>query len=345
MIFSLFAATVLSLAATVIAVFGAVHSSGATQQLPGAVLGAATQQSVAFPTARVRSAPVPESVRAIPIRAVQPPTKRADATRLVLPAAHAAVVIDAASGAVLFDQNAHARRQIASLTKLFTAYIVRTSGVAMDAPVTIPAEALRTSGSRVGCKTSTHCAGVRLQEGEVVAVRDLLTAMLVASANDAALALAYYIAGSPEAFVALMNERAREIGLRDTRFCTPNGLEVDGQACYSTAADIARIAILALNDRFIWEQLNTAHATITSVDGATTHTLIATNEFAQTNAVPGMLGAKTGYTARAGKSLVMAAAHPDDPSRRIVAVLLGDPQRWEDIKTLIAWTWASYTWE
>ncbi len=306
-----------------------------------AVLGVQTQREQASPRQD------PSSVHAAPLRAIPAPRRVSTVPRLALPSAHAAAVIDAGSGVLLFEQNAHERRQIASLTKLFTAYIVRSSGVAMDAPVTIRPDALIAEGSRVGCKSTTVCTGTRLVSGEVLTVQDLLTAMLVSSANDAAVALAQYISGSSEAFVRLMNIRAREAGLTDTRFCSPNGLETDHpqQECFSTAADMARIGVLALNDRFIWSRLNTRQATIVSVDGRYTHELIATNELAQSDAVPGMLGAKTGYTSRAGKSLILAAAHPDDATRRIVAVLLGDPRRWEDIRLLVPWIYRAYRWE
>ena len=315
--------------------------SAATPLAPK-VLGAATAQQ--FPVAPVVQRPTP-SVTAVPVHAPQPPQRRSEAPQLVLPDTHAAAVVDAASGALLYDQNAHTHRAIASLTKLFTAYIVRTSGVALDAPVEIHEDDLLRVGSRVGCKSSTVCEGQQLVPGEVVTVRDLLTAMLVASANDAAVALARYIAGSQEAFVALMNARAQDVGLTDSHFCTPNGLEVDGETCYSSAADIGRIGVLAIHDTLIWQLLNTPRATITSRDGAYTHELVATNKLAGTPRVAGMLGAKTGFTPQAGKSLLMAVAHPERSDVRIVAVLLGNPWRWRDINTLVDWTWQAYQWQ
>ncbi len=300
------------------------------------VLGTSTSRT--FPEAPV--------VHAVPVRAFsqKAPQRKTSAQRLYLKDAHAAVVIDVASGEILYDQNAHQHRPIASLTKLYTAYLVRTSGVALDAPVTLREEALHVIGSRVGCKTSTTCTGKRLAPGEVVTVRDLLTAMLVVSANDAARSLARYVAGSEEAFVNLMNDRARELGLKDSHFCTPSGLEVEGKACYSSAADIGRIAALALHDTVIWQLLNTKRTEIKSKDGAYTHVLEATNKFAETQDVPGMIGAKTGFTPQAGKSLLLAAVHPEKKEKRIVAVILGDPWRWRDMKTLVTWTWDAYEW-
>lgn len=322
-----------------------LHLSDTKAQHTARVLGVSTTQQ--FPESSIVNT-TPFSATAFPMRApVVPasPLRAQTEGRFYLSDAHAAVVIDVDSGEVLYDQSAHSRRAIASLTKIYTAYVVRTSGVAMDAPVTIHEEALRVVGSRVGCKSSTFCSGTRLAQGEVLTVRDLLAAMLVASANDAAAVLAQYIAGSEMAFVALMNARAQELGLTDSHFCTPSGLEPDGASCYSSAADIGRIAALAVHDGMIWDLLNTKSTQIVSVDGEYTHVLDATNRFAQTEDVPGILGAKTGFTPRAGKSLLMAVAHPEKTGPRIVAVTLGDPWRWRDIKSLIAWTWETYTWE
>ncbi len=326
----------------------AVHAMGgiafmAGGDVNGAVLGVATERH--FPQARIVT---PFTATAFPLRAPETPLlpqrKEEHMLRFRIKDAHAVAVIDVRSGTLLYDKNAHQRRAIASLTKLYTAYIVRTSGVAMDAPVTVGEEIRGVIGSRVGCKSSTICDGQRLHVGEVVRVRDLLTAMLVASANDAAVVLAHYIAGSESAFVALMNARAQALGLHDSHFCSPNGLEKDGEECYSSAADIGRIAALAVHDGFIWDQLNTKARTITSVDGAVSHHLEATNHFAQTNDIDGILGAKTGFTPRAGKSLLAVVQNPTMPDVKIVGVLLDDPNRWQDMKALIEWTWERYIW-
>lgn len=289
---------------------------------------------VAFPT--IFPIPVPEAPEA--------PVQKEMESHMYLSDAHAAVIIDVASGEVLYDQSSTQRRAIASLTKLFTAYVVRTSGVALDAPVTIHGDSLSVIGSRVGCINSYTCTGQRLVDGEVLTVQDLLTMMLVASANDAAAVLARYIAGSEKGFVSLMNERAKEIGLADSYFCTPSGLESDHEACYSSAIDIGRIGALAVHDDLIWKLLNTKTATVTSINGEYTHILEATNRFAQNNEVPGMLGAKTGFTPQAGKSLLMALHHPNNSDIKIVAVILGNPWRWRDIKTLTDWIWGTYEW-
>ncbi len=308
------------------------------------VLGASTVRQ--FPEAQIVS-PAPFTATAFPIRipdAPNLPQRIESDKKFYLNDAHAAVVIDVDSGKILYDQSAHDRRAIASLTKLYTAYVVRTSGVAMDAPVTVHEDSLNVIGSRVGCKSSVVCEGTRLVVGETLTVRDLLTAMLVSSANDAAAVLAQYIAGSEKAFVDLMNIRAEELGLTDSHFCTPSGLEPEGELCYSSAADIGRIAALAVHDGLIWKLLNTKEASITSIDGTITHKLVATNQFAQTDDVPGMIGAKTGFTPQAGKSLLMAVQHPLRKGPRIVAVTLGDPWRWRDIKALVEWTWETYEW-
>ncbi len=325
------------------------------------VLGASTVR---------KNAPIAKALPQ-PIRVV--PTRREDAPRLTLVDAHAAVVLDADSGAVLYDQKATTPRAIASLTKLYTAYLVRSSGIAMDAPVTITEEMLQVVGSRVGCKNSYTCAGEQLQAGEVISVENLLSAMLISSANDAAKALAVAVSGSENAFVKLMNDKAREMGLAGANFCTPNGLEDDEapEKCVASAMSIAQIARKTINDKLIWSLLNTPEKTISSIDGSVKHKLKATNRFvrvtetdkkvqnitqitgekvasedsSKAEKLPNMIGAKTGFTPLAGYSVLLSAKHPDvGNDARVVAVILGDYWRWRDIKTLINWTFDSYIW-
>ncbi len=287
------------------------------------------------------------AVVALPLRAplFGPPQRKPEARRLFLPEAAAAVVIDVDSGKILFDQNASELRPIASLTKLYTAYLVRQANIPPHSVVTVTADDLRVVGSRVGCENSYTCAGRRLQVGEKLTVEDLLAAMLVSSANDAANILARYVSGSRENFVTLMNKRAREMGFEGVNFCTPSGLESvkEGERCLASAEMIARVAVQALSDDFIWKFLRTKEMTISSVDGKITHKLDATNRFAEAGDMIGMIGAKTGFTPQAGYSLLLAVKHPQNQAR-IVAVILGDPRRWEDMKTLVEWTFDSYEW-
>ncbi|HLN19398.1 MAG TPA: hypothetical protein VK255_04500, partial [Patescibacteria group bacterium] len=158
--------------------------------------------------------------------------------------AGSSVVIDVDSGTLLHYDSGRKRTQIASLTKMMTAILVVENIKDLDENVTITPEALNVPGTVVGCPTSTFCNGNRMYKGEKVKAIDLLRVMLLNSANDSATALGIHISGSPEKFADLMNEKAKTMGLKDTHFCTPSGLEIDGQEdrCYSSAYDIARIS-------------------------------------------------------------------------------------------------------
>ncbi len=366
-----FAAVLVSLSWTPQALVDVVVDDFAQSEATAPVLVAQGVSPKVLGVSTVRkNAPIAKALPQ-PIRVV--PTRREGAPRLTLVDAHAAVVLDADSGAVLYDQKATTPRAIASLTKLYTAYLVRSSGIAMDAPVTITEEMLQVVGSRVGCKNSYTCAGERLRVGEVISVESLLSAMLITSANDAAKALAIAVSGSEGVFVKLMNDKAREMGLAGTNFCTPNGLEDDDapEKCVASAMNIAQIARKTINDKLIWSLLNTPEKTIYSIDGSVKHKLKATNRFVRTAEVdkdaqdiaqiageeivsekgskvekmPNMIGAKTGFTPLAGYSVLLSAKHPDvGNDARVVAVILGDYWRWRDIKTLINWTFDSYIW-
>jgi serine-type D-Ala-D-Ala carboxypeptidase (penicillin-binding protein 5/6) len=169
--------------------------------------------------------------------------------------------------------------------------------------------------------------------------------MLMNSANDAATALGRHISGSEAGFVELMNQRAQEMGLRDTHFCTPSGLETDGNEseCYSSAYDIARIAAYALKFDKIWEIFRLPNnLEIASCDGRYTHTLINTDLILDT--LPNCLGAKTGFTPLAGHSLLLVASD-ESGKNRIVTVLLNDPYRWTDVRTMVNWAFTSHEWK
>jgi len=276
---------------------------------------------------------------------------REDGTKdLAVPNAHASVVIDADTGTILHYNNDRTHRQIASLTKLMTAILVMEKVKNLDEEVTIDDEAVYADGTKVGCLTSGNCTSQRLKIGEKISVRNLLQAMLMNSANDTAIALSKYVAGSQDAFVDLMNEKAKELGLDDTHFCTPSGLDLDDETaavgCYSSAYDVARIAAYSLRFDTIWKIARTpSNFIITSTDGKIQHTIINTDRYLdQTNKPLNLIGTKTGYTPLAGYSLMTIV---NDPSmkHRIIGVVLDDPERWQDINNMINWTFNSYNWE
>lgn len=271
------------------------------------------------------------------------PMLRDYAPQLSVPTAHASVIMDAESGQVLYGRNATDQRQIASLTKLFTALIVVERIPDLDTPVTLDEEAIYTQGTRIGCPRSGYCPGVRFAVGEQVTVRDLLKAALMNSANDAAIALGKHIGGTQAGFAAVMNARAKELGLTNSLFCTPSGLEIDGEEnrCYSSAQDIAIIASAALQHRELWDIMKLEKTNITSLDGKLVHEVFNTDQLIGT--MPNLVGTKTGFTPLAGYSLLAVATDPTG-EHPVIAVVLNDPYRWQSIQSMFDWSFESFDW-
>jgi D-alanyl-D-alanine carboxypeptidase (penicillin-binding protein 5/6) len=221
--------------------------------------------------------------------------------------AGSAVLMDLDTGQVLFALNATQKRPIASLTKIMTAYLVMTRTSPTDV-VTVSDDAA--SGRIVGI------SGLGLEAGERIEVRELLFALLLQSANDAADALAEHVSGTVDAFVKTMNRTAARLGMTRTRFASPNGLDDAG---YSTARDLARIT------RAAYEVPGFARIVATrfhAVESAHRRPRIVQNRNALLWLYPGAIGVKTGFTSAAG-FCVVATAHRDD--ERLLAVVLGEP--------------------
>lgn len=265
------------------------------------------------------------------------------APRLSIVTAHASIIMDADSGKVLYENAADERRQIASLTKLFTATIVVERVRDLDELVTIDEEAVYAEGTRVGCPRSGFCNGERLRLGEQVSVRDLLKAALMNSANDAAIALGKHIGGTQEGFAAIMNEQAQELGLKNSHFCTPSGLEPDGREheCYSSARDVALMTAHALKYDILWDTMRVEKTFITSHDGKYSHEIFNTDELL--GQLPNLIGTKTGFTPLAGYSL-LAVATDHSQNHKVVAVLLDDPYRWQSIRSMFDWSFQAIDW-
>ena len=275
------------------------------------------------------------------------PVKLPTATNLVIPNAHAFVIIDADSGQILAGNHSSDQRQIASLTKMMTATLAMDKIKNLDEPVTISEEEVYIEGTKIGCPRSGYCISQRLKIGEQISAKSLLQAMLMNSANDSATALGKHMAGSSDAFADMMNERAKEMDLQNTHFCTPSGLDLDDEVaaagCYSSAYDIARIGAYALRYDLIWKIFQMPNNSIIySSDGKLAHTILNTDQML--NQVDSVIGGKTGFTPMAGYSLLMAANDPTG-KHKIIAVVLDDSNRWSDIKTMIDWTFKSYTWK
>lgn len=257
--------------------------------------------------------------------------------------AGSSVAIDVDSGTILHYAEGRKQTQIASLTKLMTATLVMENVKNLDEEILITKEMLNVPGTVVGCPTSVFCNSNRMYVGEKISVRSLLKAMLLNSANDAATALGIHTAGSFDEFVKMMNDKAKSLGLKDTNFCTPSGLEIDGEEskCYSSAYDIARIASYSLKYELIWDIMRIPEDQIYSSDGTFMHQLKNTDILL--SEIPNCLGGKTGFTPLAGKSLLLVTTD-ETKKHKIITVLLNDDNRWENMKKLVSWVFDNYEW-
>ena len=228
-----------------------------------------------------------------------------------------ACILMGEDGSVLFRKNAESPRLIASTTKLMTA-LVCLENAALDSPVTAQARHTAVEGS-----------SMYLKAGERYTVRELLQGLLLSSGNDAALALAEHTAGSEGAFVELMNRRARELGLRDTHFENPHGL--DAPSHRSTARDLA-VLMLRCMENPAFRKLVKDRAV--EVKG---QTLVNHNRLLAS--CPGCVGGKTGYTRAAGRCLVSCC---EREGMRLVCVTLSDPDDWNDHRRLYDWAYGAY---
>ena len=218
--------------------------------------------------------------------------------------APAAILVQPDTEDVVVARREQERRPIASTTKLMTA-LVTLENADLDDVVT----AVRYRASPVESLMG-------LRAGERVTIRDLLEGLLLASGNDAAATLARRVGGSERRFVRMMNERARELGLSDTHYANPVGL--DDPRNYSSAEDLAKLALILLRDPFFARTVNRRSATVVSGDRRRT----IVNRNALVREVPWMNGVKTGYTSQAGYILVGSASRR---GVRFVSAVLGVP--------------------
>jgi serine-type D-Ala-D-Ala carboxypeptidase (penicillin-binding protein 5/6) len=251
----------------------------------------ASAKTTAETTAKTTAAPAPATTTTA--AAAKPPTVRAPA----------AILVEPATGDVVFQRNANQRRQIASTTKLMTALVTLEHASLDDVMTTVnyhgaPAESL---------------AGFR--GGERVTVRDLLRALLITSANDAAATLAQRVAGSQRKFVAMMNAKARELKLVNTHYDNPVGL--DGRTNHSTATDLAKLTLILRRNAFF--RATTDLRSVTLKSGAHPRTFANRNLLVRN--VAAVNGAKTGHTNSAGYILVGSASRA---GITVISVVLGD---------------------
>jgi serine-type D-Ala-D-Ala carboxypeptidase (penicillin-binding protein 5/6) len=215
-----------------------------------------------------------------------------------------AIVETMDTGKVLYERKAHTRRPMASTTKIMTATLVLESGVDLNSRVKVSARAANTWEPSAWVRT-----------GDVLTVKQLLYALLLRSANGAAVALAENNAGSVSAFIEKMNAKAQELGLKDTHFVTPNGLDAEGH--YSTAADMALVGRYAMKNEQFRTFVDTKQYTL-QISGRSPLVINNTNKLLAQHSW--VIGVKTGSTPNADYCLVSAGVKD---GREVIAVVLG----------------------
>ena len=235
--------------------------------------------------------------------------------------AESAILIDGHSLEVLFEKNAKQRMPMASTTKIMTALIVLENCNLSDT-FKVDEKAVGTEGS-----------SAYLQKGDKLSFEAALNALLLQSANDCANALAIEIAGSTEAFAALMNEKAAALSLSDTSFKNPSGLSEEGH--YTTAYDLARLSAVCLENEDFFRIVSTKSATVKIGDNERTFV----NHNKLLSLYEGAVGVKTGFTKESGRCLVGAA---EKNGIRLLSVTLKASSDWNDHKTMLDFGFSIY---
>ncbi|MBU0577766.1 D-alanyl-D-alanine carboxypeptidase [Patescibacteria group bacterium] len=257
------------------------------------------------------------------------PVKDIDEIEPVIEAV-AALVMDMDSGVILYEKDIYTPLPMASLTKIMTAILILESHDLSE---------VVTVNGNYGAMTEDEI-GVRiwLRQYEKITVGNLLTALLVPSAGDAALALAEYHSGSVEEFIREMNKKTVVLNLENTNFVNPIGL--DDEQHYSSAFDLAILTKYALTFPAFRNIIRIREATVASTDGKIKHQFENTNWLL--DSYLDIQGVKTGTTEAAGASLINLAR--DYRGHEIISVLLNSQDRFQENKSLIDWIFRSYKW-
>ncbi len=230
--------------------------------------------------------------------------------------AHSILLKELNSGRVLYEHEPGKRLSPASLTKIMSALVILEQG-RLDDFVTVSPTAAR-----------AHKTHLRLKAGQVFRLDDLLKGMLIMSANDACLAAVEHVGGDESQFVELMNEKASSLGLADTHFSNACGF--DDSDHYSTAEDLAKLSVIALEQPTFRDLVKEERAMIMPVNG--THAYVLHNTNRLLGRVPGVEGVKTGFTSRAGRCLI---AKVSQNGSDLLLVILNSSRRWNTAMSLI----------
>ncbi|WP_248925356.1 D-alanyl-D-alanine carboxypeptidase family protein [Paenibacillus hamazuiensis] len=247
------------------------------------------------------------------------------------PNAQSAVLLDVDTGTIILDKNKDAKLPPASITKIMTMLLIMEAldqgKIKMDEKVRTSEYAASMGGSQIF-----------LEPGEEMTVQDMLKGIAMASGNDASVAMAEKLAGSEEAFVQMMNERAKQLGMNNTHFANANGLPADNH--YSSAYDIALMSKELLKHEEI-TQFTGLYQDYLRKDSPKPFWLVNTNKLVRF--YPGVDGLKTGYTSEA-KFCLSATARKDN--FRVIAVVMGEPDtktRNAEVTKLFDYAFSQYT--
>lgn len=237
--------------------------------------------------------------------------------------AKSSCLIEAESGRVLYSKNATQRMAMASTTKIMTAIVALESEIPLDRVIKVPKEAVGVEGS-----------SVYLKHNENITFEMLLYALMLSSANDAAVAIALTVSNSLDDFVDLMNKKAQNLGLVDTHFTNPHGLYDEDH--YTTAQELAKIMAYAMQND-VFAKITSCKQIAFKRDDGTSFLWTNHNRLLKSN--DGVIGGKTGFTKKSGRCLVSCA---ERDGLRLIAVTLNAPDDWNDHSQLYGFGFANY---
>lgn len=237
--------------------------------------------------------------------------------------AHNAILIEQSTGRVLYEKNGNDMESIASITKVMTAILAIESGK-MNEKAAASRKAIYTEGS-----------SIYLEQGEKMLIEDLVYGLMLRSGNDAAIAISEHIGGSEEGFVHLMNEKARWLGMTNTNFDNPHGLDSDNH--YSSAYDMALLMRYAMQD----EEFRKVTGTTTYRSENRSYSWQNKNKLL-TQLYESCTGGKTGYTKKTGRTLISSASKN---GMDLIAVTLNAPDDWNDHISMYEWGFENYEME
>lgn len=230
--------------------------------------------------------------------------------------AASAVLYCADNGEVLYQKDMHTRRPIASITKIMTAILALEYAKGNDCKVTITRDMYAEGSS------------MYLKEGEVIKLTELVKGMMMVSGNDAANAIALTVGGSLESFAEMMNKKAELLGMKNTHFVTPSGL--DDEEHYSSAYDMALLCAYAMDNEDFASIVSQKSIKVSFIEPENKTTLCS-NHNRLLSMYDGCIGIKTGFTKTAGRTLTSCA---ERDGVRLVAVTLNDGNDWQDHETM-----------